>query len=86
MTDPAAPAKARKPRKPETVRYWTEDEWARFLKLIVHPMHRAAFVVAYHRGLRATETRKLMLSDVRLKDDRVPVSYTHLTLPTNREV
>jgi len=74
LTDPAAPAKARKPHKPETVRYWTEDEWARFLKLIVHPMHRAAFVVAYHRGLRATETRKLMLSDVRLKDDRVQIN------------
>src|ERR1035437_371903 len=74
LTDPAARAKARNPRKPQTVRYWTEDEWPRFLKLIVHPMHRAAFVVAYHRGLRATETRKLMLSDVRLKDDRVQMN------------
>jgi len=72
-TAPAA-SKPKKVRKLETVKYWTEEEWERFLKLIVNPMHRAAFVVAYHRGLRACETRKLMLSDWRPKDDRLQVN------------
>jgi integrase/recombinase XerD len=72
----AAPlaAKPKKERKPETVKYWTEEEWKRFLKLIVHPMHRAAFIVAYHCGLRATETRNLQLSDIRQKDDRIQIN------------
>jgi len=69
-----APVKSKKVRKPETVKYWTEEEWTRFIKLVTHPMHRAAFIIAYHRGLRATETRNLQLSDIRLKDDRVQIN------------
>ena len=68
----AVPKKAK--RKPETVKYWTEQEWKRFLELVPSPMYRAAFVVAYHRGLRATETRQLQLADLRLKDDRLQVN------------
>jgi integrase len=75
LTDagPVAP-KEKKTRKPETVKYWTEEEWERFLKLITNPMHRAAFIVAYHRGLRASETAKLQLSDYRMKDERLQVN------------
>src|SRR5580704_9719438 len=68
-----APKKVKK-RKPETVKYWTEEEWTAFMKLVTHPMHRAAFIVAYHRGLRASETQKLQLSDLRMKDERLQVN------------
>jgi type 1 fimbriae regulatory protein FimB len=72
---PATPAKkAKKTRKAETVKYWTEEEWGRFIKLIQHPMYRAAFIVAYHRGLRANEIRKMQLSDWRAKDERLQVN------------
>ena len=73
-TTPAAKARVKKPRKVETIKYWSEEELARFIKLVVNPMHKAAFVVAYHRGLRATETRRLQLSDVRLKDERIQIN------------
>lgn len=66
--------KKKKPRKPETIKYWTEEEWEGFLKPITNPMHRAAFIVAYHRGLRASETQKLQLSDLRMKDGRLQVN------------
>jgi integrase len=72
--DGSTPRKAKKARKPETIRYWTEEEWDRFIKLVTNPMHRAMFIVAYHRGLRASETQKLQLSDVRLKDDRIQIN------------
>jgi len=68
------PEKKKRARKAETVKYWTEEEWQRFIKLIKHPMHRAAFIVAYHRGLRASETAGLMLSDWRPKDERLQIN------------
>jgi integrase len=75
VVDDAPPAKkSQKARKPDTVKYWTEEEWQRFLAIVPSPMYKAAFVVAYHRGLRATETRNLMLSDLRLKDDRLQIN------------
>jgi integrase/recombinase XerD len=76
LTDGAAKPKEKKvrKRKAETIKYLTEDEWDRLLKVITHPMHRAMFIVAYHRGLRASETAKLQLADVRLKDERIQIT------------
>ncbi len=68
------PAKKVKHRKPETIQYLTGDEWARLLKVITSPRDRAMFVVAYHRGLRASETAALQMSDVRLKDERIQIN------------
>ena len=70
----ASQGKSKRVRKAETIKYWTEEEWTRFIALIESPMYRAAFIVAYHRGLRATETRNLQISDLRLKDDRVQIN------------
>ncbi len=71
---PASAPKRPRRRKAETVKYWTPDEWARFLKVIKSPRDRAMFTVAYKRGLRASETAKLQMSDIRLKDERIQVN------------
>lgn len=71
---PPAPSRKTKARKPETVQYLTMDEWVRLLKVITSPRDRALFVVAYHRGLRASETAGLQMSDVRLKDERIQIN------------
>ena len=86
--------KTKRPRKPETVKYWSEEEWRCFIELVPDPMYRAAFVVAYHRGLRASETRAVQLSDLRLKDDRLQVNRLkgsasgeyHLTASESRAI
>lgn len=61
-------------RRAETVKYWTAEQLERFFKVVINPMHRAMFLVAFHRGLRATETRNLQLADVRLKDERIQIN------------
>jgi len=58
----------------DTVDYLTTDEWDRLLKVITSPRDRALFIVAYHRGLRASETGGLQLADVRLKDERIQIN------------
>ena len=44
---------------------------------------RALIEVLYATGLRVSELVSLRMADVRLDQGYVPVSYTHLTLPTS---
>jgi len=74
QSPPPTGPKGKRRRKPETVQYLTGDELARLLKVIRSPRDRAMFIVAYHRGLRASETQKLQMSDIRLKDERIQVN------------
>lgn len=69
-----SPPKKRIRKSPDdTIKYWTEEEWERFIALIANPMYRAMFTVVYHRGLRASETQDLQLSDLRVRDERIQV-------------
>ena len=54
---------ARPPKK--EMAYFTEHEIDAFFRVIRDPRDRALFRVMYHRGLRASELGKLMLSDYR---------------------
>jgi type 1 fimbriae regulatory protein FimB len=46
----------------ETIKYLTKDELGRLLKVIRDPRDRAIWVIAYFRGLRASEVGKLEMS------------------------
>ena len=47
---------------------------------------RAILETLYSAGLRVSELVGINLGDLDLEDGLVPVSYTHLTLPTKRIV
>lgn len=64
---------AKKARKTDSIKYFTEDEIERFFKVISNPRDRAMLRVAYHRGLRASEVGSLQLSDYLIRDDRLIV-------------
>ena len=46
-----------------------------------HPSHASKWCI-YIRAKLGEKTKSLLM----IKTDKKPVSYTHLTLPTNREV
>jgi integrase len=58
----------------EERKYLTEEELARFLKVIDSPRDKAIFTVMYWRGLRASEIGKLQLSSWRQQANRLFVT------------
>ena len=75
MPEPVEITAPRRKRKPqEAPKYLTEAEVDALLKAIKSPRDRAIFQVTYHRGLRASEPGKLMLSDYRPAEGRL---YVH---------
>lgn len=74
-------AKVKKPRRrkgPEEIKYFTQDQTAKFFAAIdavqnpkVRAFHRAIFRIAYHHGLRAVEVGMLKLSHYRVKSGRI---------------
>jgi integrase len=55
-------------------KYLTEEELARFLKVITDPRDRAIFTVMYWRGLRASEPGRIPLSAFRQAAGRLYVT------------
>ncbi len=64
----------RSPRKNGERKFLTEEELARFLKVIDSTRDKAIFTVMYWRGLRASEIGKLQLSSWRQQANRLFVT------------
>jgi integrase len=63
--------KARGARHARTIQYLTEEEIGRLFSAIKNRRDIAIFRLAYHRGLRAGEVRRMQFSDLRLTQDRI---------------
>jgi site-specific recombinase XerD len=69
-----APAHLRSKRKPERVPdYLTEEEIGRLLGAINNIRDKAIFVVAYHRGLRASELGMIDVNDYHAASGRLTI-------------
>jgi integrase len=68
---PASQPKQKKVRKPETIKYLTDDQIGKLFSVIKSPRDTAMFRLAYHRGLRAREIGMIQLADVRMRDERI---------------
>jgi type 1 fimbriae regulatory protein FimB len=64
-------APKKRTRKPETVKYLTEEQVNRFFAQIKAPRDTAIFRVIYHRGLRASELGRIQVSDVQMSEGRI---------------
>lgn len=58
-------------RKPHGIKYLTEDELRNFFTMVRDPRDRAIFMLAFWRGLRASEIGMLRLEDYRAKTGRL---------------
>lgn len=65
------PARKRKPRKQDAVKYLSEDQLEKLFRVIKSPRDVAIFRVMYHRGLRASEVGMIQLSDWNEKSGRI---------------
>jgi len=68
------PARRKRRRRDESIKYLSEDQLERFFAAIQDPRDIAIFRVVYHRGLRAGEVGRLQLSDWNQERDRMRFS------------
>lgn len=67
------PAKRKKRRPSQQIKYLTADELARLFAVIVSVRDRAIFRLGYHRGLRAGEVGLLQVSSYRKSSEKLYV-------------
>jgi len=63
------------------IKYFSQDEMKRLMKIITSRRDRAIFLIAYRHGLRASEVGMLRVEDVDLKSNRISIKRLKGSLP-----